>query len=291
MSSPTSFVSPPSSPVPSSITLTNTAVNPIPTTPSDPESAERSLLGEPIPIASPYNNQAVLLQAIVNQMEAEEAEEIANALATHLPSSSSPSLQGLPPSPPARTEPPSPMPELISSRPSSPATSVASYWNPDPAQPTFEELPFDYLVKVIKEISRPSSHAPRYYARPYGSCLTTLSTLDQLKPDFLQFVVNPINNIHLDRAAHMVRDKGIIADLLRFRAYYHHHEALVGFQAHVARITQTKDWTMRQRANRLVNAHARERLLPLLATEYAFNPPSSPVPPVSLSTAEIPHPS
>src|SRR5258707_2916182 len=126
MSSPTSFVSPPSSPVPSSITLTNTAVNPIPTTPSDPESAERSLLGEPIPIASPYNNQAVLLQAIVNQMEAEEAEEIANALATHLPSSSSPSLQGLPPSPPARTEPPSPMPELISSRPSSPDTSVAS---------------------------------------------------------------------------------------------------------------------------------------------------------------------
>src|SRR5258707_2570057 len=143
MSSPISFVSAPSSPVPSSITLTNTIVNPIPTTPSDPESAERSLLGAPIPIASPYNNQAVLLQAIVNQMEAKEAEEIANALATHLPSSSSPSLQGpspnpslpgLPPSPPARTEPPSPMPELVSSRSSSPGTSVASYWNPHPAQ-------------------------------------------------------------------------------------------------------------------------------------------------------------
>jgi hypothetical protein len=176
----------------------------MPITPSDPDSTEHSLLGEPIPIASPYNS-TVLLQAIMDQLEADEAASIADALATHFHASSVSSTLDLPASPPTHTEPPSPVSEhSIPILVPSPATSITSYWNPDEARPTFDALPFDYLVQVIREIRRPSSHAPHYYACPYSACRDALSTLDQLQPDFLQFVVNPINNVHLDQATHMV---------------------------------------------------------------------------------------
>jgi hypothetical protein len=101
---------------------------------------------------------------------------------------------------------------------------------------------------------------------------------DTLPDDFQSLLADPNLTIKVDRALPWLEDEGIASDLQRYKAWSQYMEAIDAFLAHVHRIRNMRAWELKEITSRLVNARTPSRLLPLIATPYAFVPAPLPLP-------------